>query len=417
MAVGTGFSVPVFTFFYLGQVAANGSVYVYQTGTTTPVTIYADSGLITPLSNPLNLDANGQCKFYVSGAVNLRLDAYTGLSGAGTLIESVDPVYPVGGSASLPGNNTITDAMLAQANGYTWLGNPTGGLANKSDNTMAQLLSILGFNNTSDFRLTLTSGTPVTTSDVTAATTLYFTPYKGSLISLYDGTSIWATISSAEMSIAVPATTSQMYDVFCYNNSGVPTLELLAWTNDTARATALVLQNGVYVKSGATTRRYVGSFRTTGVSGQTEDSNAKRYVWNMYNRVVRNLRRIETTASWTYSTNTLRQANAAAANQLDFVRGLDEDAIRADVMAQASTSAGSFPAVTVAIGLDSTTTAQVPYSQTIWPASSAATPLFAYYTGLPGLGRHTLVWLEASAQATTTWVGNSIFGIIGLMLG
>lgn len=37
-------------------------------------------------------------------------------------------------------------------------------------------------------RLTLTSGTPVTTSDVTAATTIYFTPYKGNRIALCGGT-------------------------------------------------------------------------------------------------------------------------------------------------------------------------------------------------------------------------------------
>src|SRR6185436_9706895 len=38
-----------------------------------------------------------------------------------------------------------------------------------------------------DGRLTLTSGTPVTTGDVTAATTLYFTPNGGNQIALYTG--------------------------------------------------------------------------------------------------------------------------------------------------------------------------------------------------------------------------------------
>ena len=39
------------------------------------------------------------------------------------------------------------------------------------------------------FRLTLTTATPVTTSDVTGATTLYLTPYSHNCIGLYDGTS------------------------------------------------------------------------------------------------------------------------------------------------------------------------------------------------------------------------------------
>src|SRR3990167_10501799 len=157
-------------------------------------------------------------------------------------------------------------------------------------------------------RLTLTTVTPVTTADVTAATTVYLTPYKGSYIGLYDGTS-WQAYTLTEISIAVPATTSTMYDLYVYDSSGTLTLEAVAWTNDTTRATALALQNGVYCKTGTLTKRYVGSFRTTGSSGQTEDSLAKRYVWNYYNRVVRQLRVIEATDTWAYSTNTIRQAN------------------------------------------------------------------------------------------------------------
>ena len=99
-------------------------------------------------------------------------------------------------------------------------------------------------------RLTLTSVTPITTSDVTAATTIYFTPYKGNRIFLYNTTSTkWELFEFSEISIAVPATTGTNYDVWGYNSSGSATLEVLAWTNDTTRATAIALQNGVYVKS------------------------------------------------------------------------------------------------------------------------------------------------------------------------
>lgn len=138
-----GFSVPVFEWIYQGLPASSGQVFIYQTGTTTPVTIYADGGLVTPLSNPLTLDANGQCKFYVSGAVNLRLDGYTA---TGTLIQSIDPVYPVGATNTLPPNNSITNAILAQANGLTFKGNPTAILANEQDMTIQQVTNILPFN-------------------------------------------------------------------------------------------------------------------------------------------------------------------------------------------------------------------------------------------------------------------------------
>jgi hypothetical protein len=95
-----GYSVPDFTWLYQGLPASGGSLYVYQTGTTTPVTIYSDGGLTTPITNPGTLDANGALKFYVSGSVNLRLDAYTS---TGQFIQSIDPVYPVSGSSGSTG--------------------------------------------------------------------------------------------------------------------------------------------------------------------------------------------------------------------------------------------------------------------------------------------------------------------------
>lgn len=260
-----------------------------------------------------------------------------------------------------------------------------------------------------DFRLTLTTGLAVTTADVTASTTLYASPYKGNRIALFDGTARWNLRTSAEFSIAVPATTSQMYDVFCFDNAGVATLELLAWTNDTARATALTLQNGVYVKTGATTRRYLGSFRTTGVSGQTEDSIAKRYVWNYYNRAARPMRVSEATDTWTYTTATIRQANGAAANQLDFVIGVSEDAVRAAVIAACSNTNAN-AAGEVMIGLDSTTamaTGNHSAFQTT-PAASIAMGAHAAWEGFPGVGRHVLTWLEISdAVGTMTWYGDN----------
>ncbi len=50
------------------------------------------------------------------------------------------------------------------------------------------------------------------------------------------------------------------------DSSGTPTLEALVWTNDTTRATALVRQDGVWSKTGALTRRYLGTVRVDGES-------------------------------------------------------------------------------------------------------------------------------------------------------
>src|SRR5262245_18934383 len=51
-------------------------------------------------------------------------------------------------------------------------------------------------------RLTLVSGTPVLTSDQTAKTTIYYTPYVGSVAPFWDGTS-WELASIAELSLAL----------------------------------------------------------------------------------------------------------------------------------------------------------------------------------------------------------------------
>ena len=137
-------------------------------------------------------------------------------------------------------------------------------------------------------RLTLLTGVPVTLADQAAKTTIYFTPFKGNRISLYDGTG-WVTHVFTQKSLTVPATTSTPFDIFAYSDSGTVTLEALNWTNDTTRATALTTQDGVLVKTGVTTRRYLGTGRTTAVEGQIEDSVALRFLWNYYNRVERRL--------------------------------------------------------------------------------------------------------------------------------
>jgi len=249
-------------------------------------------------------------------------------------------------------------------------------------------------------RLTLTTGVPV--SDATAATTVFYAPYAGNQIALYDGAA-WQLVTFAQLSIAVPATTSQMYDVFVFSNAGVATLELLAWTNDTTRATALVTQDGVLCKTGALTRRYVGSCRTTTVSGQTEDSVTKRYVWNYNNRVRRPLQRFETTASWAYTTATVRQANGAAANQVDTITGVLETIIDISLMVVANNSAAA--TLSAGIGEDSTTTYAAGASAN--QGSTGDMTLTARLTKYPAsVGRHFYSWNEwSTAAGATTWVG------------
>lgn len=272
-----------------------------------------------------------------------------------------------------------------------------------------------------DFRLTLTTAVPVTTADVTGATTIYCTPYKGTSIALYDGTN-WNLRTSAEFSLALGTLTSgKPYDVFCYDNATVPTLEFLVWTNDTTRATALVYQDGILVKSGATTRRYMGTFYTTATT-TTEDSAANRYLWNYYNRVQRPMLRVDTTDTWNYTTATIRQANGSTANQLNYVVGLAEDSVDAMVGAAASNTAQA--TIAIGVGVDSTTAFSGIYPVNNINVANTNSTVVGFYKGIPGVGRHFLAWLEYSQNTgTTTWRGDngapliSQSGITGSLLG
>lgn len=257
--------------------------------------------------------------------------------------------------------------------------------------------------------LTLTSGLPFTTADVTAATTIYFTPNGGNHVNLHDGSSQWKRYPFTELSIPVPATTNTMYDVFLYDNSGTLALELLAWTNITTRATAFTRQNGVPVKSGATSRLLLGSFCTTGVSGQTEDSHALRLLDSIYSPRLKPMRVLESTDTWTYATDTLRQARAQAANKIACVVSLPGRMI--DVLVHAmwsSDNAGDNGSV--AIGEDSTTAritgCLAPIVSTYIVGDLAA--LTASYRGYPAVGYHYYAWLErVGAGGTSTFYGDN----------
>ena len=277
---------------------------------------------------------------------------------------------------------------------------------------------------TCEGRLTTESGVPVSTTDRTAQSTLYFTPYRGNQVALYSGTA-WAYATLTERSLALSGLTSgKPYDVFLYDNAGTLTLELVVWTNDTTRATALAVQDGIYVKTGAPTRRYVGTIYTTGTT-TTEDSAARRYVWNMQHRVRRVLRNAtETTASWAYTSTTVRQARASAANQLDYVVGLAEVPVDAEACGLCSVTVNVVCAV--GIGVESTTANSAQTYQGLQVASGQVAGPRALYRGTPGLGRHVLTWLEwiHSVSGAVTWYGTMTFtvpvgqaGIVGAIEG
>ena len=228
------------------------------------------------------------------------------------------------------------------------------------------------------------------------------------------------------------------FDAFAFIASGAVDLGTgPAWSSDTARGTGagtteLELYNGVWVNKNAITLRFgtasgdtvsvaarqathLGSFRCT-ANGQTEDSLTKRFLFNAYNRRRRAMRRLESTTSWTYSTASYQQANAAAANQLDFLIGLSEEAVTARLRATCENGTGGAILAQVALGLDSVSAAAAGATVAGFSLATATRryQLGAEYSGYPGLGRHYLAWLEkVTATGTTTWYGASENGLQG----
>lgn len=229
-------------------------------------------------------------------------------------------------------------------------------------------------------RLTLTSGTPVLTSSVTAATTVYYALYLGNLVPIYNGTNMVPTVF-AELSIALGSnwTTATNYDVYVGSDAGTTRLCTgAAWTNSTTRSEALSRATGLYLNNASMTCRYnntttftcaasrctyVGTFRTT-AAGQVDfifgassagGTAANLMLWNYYNRVMVGTK-VTATASTTYTSATVRQFAGATNMQVSFISGDSEDSIFASVGSEVVTVASGGANLSIGIAIDSTTT-------------------------------------------------------------
>lgn len=205
-------------------------------------------------------------------------------------------------------------------------------------------------------RLTLSNTDPAPIADQTAKTTVYYFPYVGHRIAIYNTvTTGWDVLKFGSASVSVPATTSRPFDVFAYNNAGTLALQTVNWTNDTTRATAITRQDGIWCKSGDLGKRYLGTGRTGTVSGQTEDSDTKRFLWNYYNRVEKRLTKYAPT-SHTYNTSTWRAWNNTTADtQVSWVTGVVEEHFLGNLWCGFGKDTATDGQPLVAIGVNTTT--------------------------------------------------------------
>lgn len=246
-------------------------------------------------------------------------------------------------------------------------------------------------------RLSLSSGSAIS-SDISSATSLFYIPHVSNRISLYVPGFGWCLYSFEKLTLSLLGLSANTnYDIFVYNDEGELKLSALAWSNDTLRASAYTLQDGIPVMSAAPTYRYLGTIRTLPSGGASADCMDKRFVWNMYNRVDRILKKIESESSWTYSSATWRPLNNNTGNKVEFVLGLSQDPVfllHTGYLTNSSTGGG---ALGVALDSPSSTNADMRSFSDI-----DLTSIFAIYSKLVSTGYHYLQLTEVTSGVGIT---------------
>jgi hypothetical protein len=260
-----------------------------------------------------------------------------------------------------------------------------------------------GFNG---FRVSNNAASSIPTDG--SSSTVYLVPHSGYRISLSNNGLDWYPVTpSSNPSVAVTGQTAGIpCDVFAVFGSltGV-TLALLPWTNATTRATALVQTNGVWVKSGVPTQRYVGTILPDSattfshVSAASGAANPICGIWNQANRIRGAFTWSAAFDTWTIpSANTWQQINAQASAKVQYVQGQSLDVVRAEHIGGLTPGGGIG---TLGIGIDSLT---VP-SGLRMPGASNDAGLSAVAQQLTAAGAHNLNALAFSTSATAVFQG------------
>jgi hypothetical protein len=417
--------------------------FVWNNGTNV---LSVTGQLAIAMGNATSIDAAGAVQ--ASGFRNSGTIAYFGPASAGNVLLRPNGIASATGQLSIASSGAVTatgpitlpadpttalqaatkqmvDAKAPLASpGLT--GNPTAPTPAAGDNSIS--IATTAFVQTMALtppqgRLSLTSS-PVMLSNVAATSSVRYVAYNGNRVPVYNGTS-WSMMSFVDEIVGSVAGSAAdvPQDWFVWNNAGVPALiKGPDWANANARSMNLGRINGILTNGGAISGgpqagqgTYVGTTRTNG-AGLVEwliggaaffGSPAKLNVWNAYNRVLVGVEVRDTTASWTYSTSTVRVANGAGNMVVIFVLGLIEDAILASYGCPTTPGAAG---VAVGVGFDSGT---VFAGVTGWTVGNSVTLIGHAVIVPPTIGYHYITALEW-VNASVTFSGDSPITRCGL---
>jgi hypothetical protein len=254
-------------------------------------------------------------------------------------------------------------------------------------------------------------------TSVASATRVYYTPYAGNIVPIFDGTNMIATAFSeisqmttdtAKSPAAVAA--SKVYDIFVWNDAGtIRATRGPAWTNSTTRGYTLTRTNGFLLNTSSITNgpaalrgTYVGTIASDAsglinfvFGGAASNGLAGIFhVWNAYNRVDVGCSVIDTAALYTYTSTAVRQAHGSATMQVSFVVGLAEDAVDVSYQDQVVTVAAAGAQVIVALGFDTVTALSATANWSSPAAASVISSPVVRKTWRPGIGAHYVAALQ-----------------------
>jgi hypothetical protein len=289
-------------------------------------------------------------------------------------------------------------------------------------------------------RLTLTSNTPVMTSDVVGATTVYYTPYVGTYIPLYNGSS-WVNTQFSQLTLTLSCgnmSSNALYDVYVFLNSSTVTIGVAVdgWSSLTARNEIpefnsswpvladnnlnnnLLNGSTVYSRTSGTGTQivtYVGTiyvnsscettvnFKPSAAAGGSDNVVG---IWNAYNRVRILSMETDSNTAWTYATDTWRPLDGGSGNtknRVTFLDGLGQSFVkaRAATIAYSSTAGAN---CMIGISENSTTGSgkTASYLQSSPGGSAAGAVTFSDEDSFPPLlGLNYIQAMEISPNAVT----------------
>lgn len=288
-------------------------------------------------------------------------------------------------------------------------------------------------------RLTLQSNTPVMTSDESSVTSVYYTPYIGNQIPIYNGTSLVNnTFSQLTMTLNTSNQLSDnVYDLFVFLNSSVVTIGAgPAWSSTSSRGTgagttqltqvdglwvnanSITLTNGStsYSAISANEATYVGSVFMT-ANGQTSMQvkpsaaaggvGSVLGVWNAYNRVRVTAYNRDDTSNWTYGTASWRAADNSTLNKISFLDGLQQSPVTGDYSVMTATTVDTVGAY-IGLNIDATTNTPniAAAAESATSETSASQPDVAE-TFYPVLGLHYIQAVEYATGASAQFFGSN----------